>query len=145
MTVEQVEHKRLDLKELNDSGSPNGSAQQMLGSKIARDARLFLAAIVESSDDAIITKNLDGIITSWNKSAERTFGYTAEEAIGRPITLLIPEDRQDEEPNILARLRRGERVDHFETIRRRKDGVLLNISLTISPVKDESGNIIGAS
>jgi hypothetical protein len=109
------------------------------------DARIFLAAIVESSDDAIITKNLDGIITSWNKSAERMFGYTAAEAVGRPITLLIPPDRQDEEPKILHRLRHGERVDHFETIRRRKDGTLLNISLTISPVKDFSGQIIGAS
>lgn len=109
------------------------------------DPRLFLAAIVECSDDAIITKNLDGIITSWNKSAERIFGYTATEAIGQPITLVIPPDRQDEEPQILARLRRGERVDHFETIRRRKDGKLLDISLTISPVRDFDGRVIGAS
>jgi PAS domain S-box-containing protein len=106
----------------------------------------LLSAIVESSDDAIISKNLNGVITSWNKSAERTFGYTAAEAIGQPVaTLLIPLDRQDEEPNILARLRRGERVDHFETKRRRKDGTLLDVSLTISPVKDSTGTIIGAS
>jgi PAS domain S-box-containing protein len=107
---------------------------------------LLLGAIVGSSDDAIISKDLDGVITSWNKSAERLFGYTAAEAIGQPVaTLLIPEDRQNEEPEILNRLRRGERVDHFETVRRRKDGTLLDISLTISPVKDAEGKIIGAS
>jgi PAS domain S-box-containing protein len=104
-----------------------------------------LAAIVESSDDAIVSKNLDGTITSWNKSAERLFGYTAEEAIGQNITLVIPPDRRDEEPRILQRLRNGERVDHFETIRMQKDGKLLNISLTISPIKDETGRVIGAS
>jgi PAS domain S-box-containing protein len=110
-----------------------------------RDA-LLLSAIVDSSDDAIISKNLDGIITSWNKSAERLFGYTAAEAIGQSVAaLLIPEDRHEEESDILARLRRGERVDHFETVRRRKDGALLDISLTISPVKDVHGRIIGAS
>ena len=106
----------------------------------------LLSAIIDSSDDAIISKNLDGVIMSWNNSAQRLFGYTADEAIGRTVAeLLIPDDRQDEEPNILARLRRGERVDHFETKRRRKDGQLLDISLTISPVRDENGNIIGAS
>jgi PAS domain S-box-containing protein len=111
----------------------------------ARDANL-LGAIVDSSDDAIISKNLDGVITSWNKSAERLFGYTAEEAIGQPVaTLLIPEDRQEEEVEILAHLRRGERFDHFETIRRCKDGTLRDISLTLSPVRDGSGRIIGAS
>jgi PAS domain S-box-containing protein len=105
-----------------------------------------LAAIVESSDDAIISKNLDGVITSWNNSAQRLFGYTSDEAIGRTVAeLIIPDDRQDEESDILARLGRGERVDHFETKRRRKDGTLLDISLTISPVKDENGVVIGAS
>lgn len=104
-----------------------------------------LAAIVESSDDAIISKNLDGIINSWNASAERIFGYTAEETIGQNITLIIPPDRRDEEVMILQKLRRGERVDHFETIRRRKDGRLINISLTISPVRDSNGHVIGAS
>jgi PAS domain S-box-containing protein len=113
--------------------------------KSGERAALLLGAIVDSSDDAIISKDLNGIITSWNQSARRLFGYTAEEAIGKSITMLIPDDRQDEEPNILARLKRGERVDHFETIRRRKDGSLLNISLTISPVKDRQGRIIGAS
>ncbi|HEY3740328.1 MAG TPA: PAS domain S-box protein [Bryobacteraceae bacterium] len=123
-------------------------------SKIARDttmvkrgerANRLLSAIVDSSDDAIISKSLDGIITSWNKSAERLFGYTEAEAIGKSITMLIPEDRLDEEPEIIRRLRRGERVDHFETIRKKKDGSLLDISLTISPVKDANGTVIGAS
>jgi PAS domain S-box-containing protein len=111
----------------------------------AERAALLLSAIVDSSDDAIISKDLRGIITSWNKSAERVFGYTAEEAVGKPITILIPVDRLDEETAILDRLRRGERVDHFETIRRRKDGFLLNISLTISPIRNAQGTIIGAS
>jgi two-component system, cell cycle sensor histidine kinase and response regulator CckA len=105
----------------------------------------LLSAIVDSSDDAIISKDLNAVITSWNKGAERLFGYTAEEAVGRPVTMLIPPDRLDEEPKILEQLKRGERVDHFETIRMRKDGSLLNISLTISPVKDADGRIIGAS
>ena len=105
----------------------------------------LLASIVESSDDAIISKNLDGIITSWNGGAERLFGYTAAEAIGRSITILIPSDRLDEEREIIERLKRGERVDHFETIRVRKDGATLNISLTISPVKDAQGRVVGAS
>jgi len=108
-------------------------------------AGAFLAAIVASSDDAIITKSLDGVITTWNAGAERLFGYAAAEAIGRPITMLIPPDRLDEEPRIIERLRRGERVDHFETRRMRKDGALLDISLTISPVRDSHGNVIGAS
>src|SRR6202163_2832909 len=94
------------------------------------DAFKQLAAIVESSEDAIISKNLDGVISSWNQSAERIFGYTAEEAVGKNITLIIPPDRRDEETAILERLRRGEHVDHFETVRMRKDGKLLNISLT---------------
>jgi PAS domain S-box-containing protein len=105
----------------------------------------LLAAIVASSDDAIVSKNLDGIITSWNKSAERIFGYTPEEAIGQHITLIIPRERHAEESFILERLRRGERVDHFQTVRRRKDGSLLDISLTISPVRNSSGRVIGAS
>ena len=105
----------------------------------------LLAAIVDSSDDAIISKNLDGIITSWNKSAQRIFGYSAEEAIGKHITLIIPEDRREEEISILARLRRGERVDHFQTVRIRKDGTTLDVSLTISPVRDSAGRVIGAS
>lgn len=104
-----------------------------------------LAAIVESSDDAIVSKDLNGVIVSWNRGAERLFGYTADEAVGRSITMLMPPDRVSEEPGILERIRRGERVDHFETVRQRKDGALLDISLTISPVKDGSGRIVGAS
>ena len=98
-----------------------------------------------SSDDAIISKNLDGIITSWNSGAERLFGYTAEEAIGKPMTILIPPDRINEEPGIIARIRRGERIEHYETVRRRKDGSPIDISLTVSPIKDSDGTIIGAS
>jgi len=113
--------------------------------KRAERGQGHLSAIVESSEDAILSKNLDGIIQSWNKGAERIFGYTAEEAVGQPVLLLIPEDRHDEEPEILARIRRGERVGHFETVRRHKNGTRLDISLTISPVKDSKGVIIGAS
>jgi PAS domain S-box-containing protein len=113
--------------------------------KLAERANSLLAAIVDSSDDAIISKNFDGIITSWNKSAERIFGYTADEAIGKPITLLIPPECCGEEEEIIARLRRGERVDHFETTRMRKDGSTLDVSLTISPVRDTKGQVVGAS
>jgi PAS domain S-box-containing protein len=111
----------------------------------AEQASRRLAAIVESSEDAIISKDLNGIITTWNQSAERIFGYTAEEIVGKPITLLIPPDRHDEEPGILERIRRGERIEHYETVRRRKDGTLLDISLTVSPIRDALGNIMGAS
>src|SRR5262249_8460 len=100
---------------------------------------------VESSDDAIITKNLDGIITSWNRSAERLFGYTAEEVIGKSVTILIPQERQNEEPVILARMRPGERIDHYETVPQRNDGSLIEIAITVSPVKNAQGKIIGAS
>jgi PAS domain S-box-containing protein len=105
----------------------------------------WLASIVESSDDAIVSKNLDGIITSWNRGAERVFGYTAEEAIGQPITIVIPENRQDEERTILTRIRRGERIDHFETVRQRKHGSLIVVSLTVSPVRNAEDKIVGAS
>src|ERR1700730_6146907 len=104
-----------------------------------------LAPAIEFSDDAIITKTLEGIIVTWNASAERIFGYSADEAVGKPVTILIPQDHIDEEPAILARLRRGERIDHFETVRQHKDGTLINISLSISPIKDASGRIIGAT
>jgi PAS domain S-box-containing protein len=105
----------------------------------------WLASIVQSSDDAIVSKSLDGIITSWNKGAERVFGYTAEEATGQPITIVIPQDRQEEERTILTRIRRGERIEHFETVRQRKHGSLIWVSLTISPVKNAEGKIVGAS
>ncbi len=110
-----------------------------------RKVRERLAAIVESSEDAIVSKDMNGVIESWNLGAERLFGYTADEVVGKPITIIIPPDRLNEEPDILRRLQRGERVEHFETIRRRKNGELLNISLTISPVKDAHGKVIGAS
>jgi PAS domain S-box-containing protein len=104
-----------------------------------------LASIVESSDDAIVSKSLDGVITSWNRGAERIFGYSAEEVIGQPITIVIPQDRHDEERAILTRIRRGERIDHFETVRQRKHGSLIVVSLTVSPVKNAEGKIVGAS
>ena len=105
----------------------------------------MLASIVEFGDDAIVSKNRDGIITSWNRGAERIFGYLAEEVSGKPITILIPPERHHEEDVILERIRRGDRVDHFETIRRRKDGNLIDMSLTISPVRDANGKVVGAS
>jgi PAS domain S-box-containing protein len=111
----------------------------------AEEAQARLAAIVESSDDAIIGKDLNGIITSWNRGAEKVFGYSAEEAIGHPVTMLMPPERVNEEPIILARIRRGESVDHYETVRRRKDGTRLDISLTVSPIREATGKIIGAS
>lgn len=104
-----------------------------------------LVAIVESSDDAIISKDLNGVITSWNTGAERLFGYTAVEAIGEPVTMLIPTEHLDEEPKILERIRRGDRIDHYETVRRRKDGSLVDISLSVSPIKSVGGRIVGAS
>jgi PAS domain S-box-containing protein len=117
------------------------AAERMRAESTAR----LLAAIVDSSDDAIISKDLHGVITSWNLGAERLFGYTADEVTGKPITILIPWERLFEETEILSRLQRGERVDHFETVRRRKDGSLLDISLTISPVRNAEGVVIGAS
>ena len=123
-------------------------------SKIARDisdrhradvASRRLAAVVESSDDAIVTKNLESIITSWNPAAERMFGYTAAEAIGKSIRMLIPDDLQGEEDTVMARIRAGKSLDHYETVRRRKDGTLLSISLTVSPIRDERGVVVGAS
>jgi len=114
-------------------------------SRQAQEANAWLAAIVESSDDAILSKSLEGIISSWNASAERLFGFTPAEAVGRHITLLIPDDRLHEEEEIIGRIRRGERVNHYETVRRHKDGSLLDISLTVSPVRDAQGVIIGAS
>ncbi|MFZ0709074.1 MAG: PAS domain S-box protein, partial [Terrimicrobiaceae bacterium] len=113
--------------------------------KRAEEIGQRLAAIVESSDDAILSKNLDGIIMSWNSGAERLFGYSADEMIGKSVTILIPADRQDEEPQILGRIRRGERIEHYETIRLRKDGSLIDISLCLSPIRGAGGKIIGAS
>ncbi|MCU1242088.1 MAG: hypothetical protein JWO71_2814 [Candidatus Acidoferrum typicum] len=122
-----------------------GSATDITERKRAEQATRLLAAVVESSHDAIVSKNLDGVITSWNKGAERLFGYNAEEAVGQNITLIIPPDRRDEERTIVGRLTRGERVDHFETVRMRKDGSLLDVALTISPIKDGADRVVGAS
>ena len=145
-----------DERLMKSLGKFASSAYQTLESQEARSLQMaeilkaeqaagLLAAIIESSDDAIISKSLSGIITSWNKSAEKLFGYAGEEAVGQSITLIIPADRQDEETAILERLRKGEKIEHFETIRRRKDGTTVDISLTISPVKNARGVIIGAS
>lgn len=109
------------------------------------DPRDWLAAIIDGSDDAIVSKNLNGIIQSWNGGATRLFGYPPEEVIGRSVTILIPPDRLNEEPMILSEIQKGNRVDHFETQRRRKDGSLIDISLTISPIRNEAGKIVGAS
>src|ERR1700675_320819 len=111
----------------------------------AFERRSRLAAIVESSDDAIISKDLNGLITSWNASAERIFGFTADEAIGQPITIIIPPELHSEEAQILRRLKRGERIDHYETIGLRKDKQRRNVSLSVSPVRDSAGRIVGAS
>jgi PAS domain S-box-containing protein len=112
---------------------------------LADETSQRLAAIVESSDDAIVAKDLSGTIISWNKGAERLFGYAPEEVIGKPILMLIPTERQHEEPKILSRIRSGERIDHYETVRRRKDGSLIEVSLSVSPIRSLDGRIIGAS
>ena len=135
-----IEKKLPDYKIVETDFSTSESANDLIEEKIAR-----LAAIVESSNDAIIGKKLDGIIISWNDSAQRIFGYTSDEMIGNPVSMLIPIERINEEREILARLKRGERVEHFETQRITKDKQLIDISLTISPIKDRLGNIIGAS
>lgn len=132
-----------DLPDAATGGGDMSEPRSLLSS--AEDVQAHLAAIVEWSDDAILTKDLSGIIKSWNRGAQRIFGYTADEIVGRSVTMLIPEDRHDEEPEILAQIRRGEPVSHYETIRRRKDGELIHISLTVSPMRDEQGRIIGAS
>lgn len=110
-----------------------------------RNTEAYLAAIIASSDDAIVSKNLQGVIQSWNRGAEKIFGYTAAEAIGRPITILIPEDRLSEEVEVLSRVRSGLMVDHYETVRRHKTGRLIDISLTVSPIRADDGTVIGAS
>jgi PAS domain S-box-containing protein len=122
-----------------------GAAIDVTARKEAQEAQRRLAAIVESSDDAIASKDLNGIVTSWNKSAERLFGYKPEEIIGRPITTIIPPELHHDEDMILGKIRRGERIDHFETVRVTKHGERIDVSLTISPVKDEQGKVIGAA
>ena len=129
-----------------DSGRWEAPQAGEEGDRLTDDrAALHYAAIIESSDDAIISKDLNGVIMSWNQGAQRLFGYTAGEAIGKPVIILMPEDRYNEEPMILERIRRGEKIDHYETVRQRKDGTLVDISLTVSPILDRNGVIVGAS
>lgn len=139
----------LSVSPIKDSGGniigASKIARDLTFAKQADERQAVLAAIVETSDDAIISKTLEGIITSWNKAAEKTFGYTQEEVIGKHISLLIPEDRLSEEDVIIGNVSRGNKIDHFETIRRSKDGADIPISLSVSPIKDQKGNIIGAS
>jgi len=132
----------------DENGKPlrfPGAVVDITDRKEAEEVERRLAAIIQSSDDAILSVSLGGTITSWNQGAERLYGYRAEEVIGKPVTVLLPEDRQDEEPGILERISRGEHVHHYETIRQRKDGSLVEISLTVSPIRDAHGKVIGAS
>jgi PAS domain S-box-containing protein len=150
-TVRQHKSGRLVPVSVTISPVRDADGRVVAASKIVRDLSATselegrFQAIIESSDDAIVSKDLNGIVQSWNPAAERIFGYTAAEMIGRPIEVIFPPDRKDEEPKILERLRRGERVDHFETVRRRKDGTLIDVSVTISPVLSPTGQVIGAS
>jgi PAS domain S-box-containing protein len=130
-----------------DKRPPDGGlvTDQVTNLQTPEFAPYWLAALIDSAEDAIISKTLEGIITSWNKGAQRIFGYTADEVIGKPVTILIPEGHLDEEPVILARLRAGQRIEHYETVRVRKDGRLIDISLTVSPIKGPNGKIVGAS
>jgi PAS domain S-box-containing protein len=137
----------VDIEAIKDSGGNIVGAincfQDITERKSGEEAVLRLAAIIESSDDAIVGKDLDGVITSWNSGAERIFGYLAEEIIGKPITILIPPDRQKEEEAIMERIRRGQRAEHYETVRQCKHGSLIDISLTVSPVRNAQGQVIG--
>lgn len=119
--------------------------QNLSESNLYGEARARLAAIVDSSDDAIVSKTFEGVITSWNRAAEKIFGYTAAEAIGQNITLIIPPERRAEEEYVLSRLRRGEKIDHFGTERRAKDGRTVYVSLSVSPIRNAQGELIGAS
>jgi PAS domain S-box-containing protein len=136
-----MSRKRSDDKP-RDDGSKKTPFNNLQSPELAP---YWLSAIIESAEDAVISKTLDGIITSWNKGAERIFGYTADEVIGKPVTILIPADHENEEPSILARLRAGNRIEHYETIRVRKDGRHIDISLTVSPIRGPNGQIVGAS
>jgi PAS domain S-box-containing protein len=161
----KIEHYALEKRYIRKDGATvwskttvtllrqeDGLAAQFIGiiediteRKLTDGISARLAAVVEQSDDAIITKTLESVITSWNPGARQIFGYNAEEVIGKSVTVLIPDNQLDEEPAILERLRRGERIDHYETTRRRKDGTLINVSISVSPLKDSAGRIVGAS
>ncbi|ARS39474.1 hypothetical protein CA265_07340 [Sphingobacteriaceae bacterium GW460-11-11-14-LB5] len=138
--IKDYEKRELDLRLDNEQLRRLNDAL-----RLAEEKSAILTSIISSSDDAIVSKDLNGIVTSWNNAAARIFGYTAEEMIGSSILKVIPIDRHEEEPKILSQLRKGDRVDHFETIRRKKDGTLIHVSLTISPIKDSSGQVIGLS
>ncbi|MBX3186529.1 MAG: PAS domain S-box protein [Labilithrix sp.] len=140
-----VTDRALVCRTIEDSQAGSRRIVSQVEPSVARMEAAHLAAIVTSSDDAIISKDLRGIIRSWNKGAERIFGYAAEDVIGKSVTLLIPNDRLNEEPGIIERIRRGEKIDHYETVRRRKDGELVDISLTVSPLRDGGGRVIGAA
>jgi PAS domain S-box-containing protein len=153
-TIRRAKDGRLVEVSITVSPIVDDAGRVVGASKIARDirerrqseiVRARLAALVESSDDAIVSKTLDGVITSWNPAAERIFGWTAEEAVGQSIMLIIPDDRRLEEETVLARIRAGQRVDHFDTVRRAKDGRLVEVSITVSPIADAAGHIVGAS
>ncbi len=150
MTSEDVVLKRADRppdKKRGDKATETKRSAPAARRQPERDdlAEHHYRAIIESSEDAIVSKDLSGVILSWNSSAERLFGYKADEAVGKPITIIIPADRLDEEPTILEKIHRGERIEHFETVRQRKDGSFVNISLTISPIRNSRGTIVGAS
>jgi PAS domain S-box-containing protein len=144
-TRRRMETHAVPLRRPDGSVVQLGITRDVTERRKAEETRLLLGAIVDSSDDAIISKDLEGQITSWNLGAERLYGYTAAEAVGKSIMMVIPQDRHQEEREIIARLESGQRVHHFETIRRRKDGTLLHVSLTISPIRDADGRIVGAS
>jgi PAS domain S-box-containing protein len=153
-TVRITKDRRLLDVSITVSPLRDGSGRVVGASKVGRDiterrrnelAARRLAAVVESSDDVIVSKTLDGIVTSWNEAAERIFGWSAAEAVGRHITLIIPDDRRAEEDDVLARIRRGERVAHFETVRVAKNGRLVDVSITVSPIRDATGRVVGAS
>jgi PAS domain S-box-containing protein len=137
----------LSMSEVNLAGSKlfTGFVRDITERKEAEKGLAHYAALVESSDDAIIGKTVNSLVTSWNHGAEQIFGYSREEMVGQNISLIIPDDRQDEEPRILAKIKNGESFDHYETVRRRKDGQLIDVSVTVSPIRDADGKVIGAS
>ena len=148
--MEPVNKQQISAEVQKEPAGKNHPVAQSMGPKLPQpdsnslEAR-HLAAIVESSDDAIVSKDLNGIVTSWNRAAERIFGYTSEEIVGRSITLIIPPELQGDEALILSKIRAGERIDHFQTVRLRKDGERIDVSLTVSPILDYQGRVIGAS
>lgn len=138
-----ADNKRIRKRKSASKIDPDREAN--FSEELIEDKMFLLASIVESSDDAIITKTSKGIITSWNSGAERIYGFPSEEVLGKPISILIPPGYNDDVPEILERIKRGEGIHHYETVRKRKDGQIIHVSVSISPVKDKAGRIIGAS